>query len=70
MSTILDLLYREYCRARLVEMRKQLLLSVPKDEIRAANRDACDPAGPDDRGRGLGNETATKKLLPSDRRVS
>ena len=26
MSTLLDLLYREYCRARLAEMGKQLLL--------------------------------------------
>jgi hypothetical protein len=33
MSTIFDLLYREYCRARLAEMRKQLLVSVPADEI-------------------------------------
>ena len=33
MSTILDLLYREYCRARLAEMRKQLLLPVASDEI-------------------------------------
>jgi hypothetical protein len=26
MPTIFDVLYREFCRARLVEMRKQLLL--------------------------------------------
>jgi hypothetical protein len=51
MSAILDLLYREYCRARLAEMRKQLLLSVANDEIPAANWDASDPASPDDRGR-------------------
>jgi hypothetical protein len=65
MSAILDLLYREYCRARLAEMRKQLLLSVAKDEIPAANWDASDPAGPDARGRGLGHDTATKKPQPS-----
>jgi hypothetical protein len=50
MSAILDLLYREYCRARLAEMRKQLLLSVANDEIPEANWGAGDPAGPDDRG--------------------
>ncbi|MCA1414397.1 hypothetical protein I6F30_25075 [Bradyrhizobium sp. NBAIM20] len=27
MPIILDLLYREYCRARLAEMRKQLLIA-------------------------------------------
>jgi hypothetical protein len=67
MSTILDLLYREYCRARLTEMRKQLLLSVPNNEMPAANSDASDPS---DQNRGLGNEAATTKLPPSGRRVS
>jgi hypothetical protein len=61
MSAILDLIYREYCRARLAEMRKQLLLSVANDEISAANCDASDPAGPDDRGRVLGDDTATNE---------
>jgi hypothetical protein len=67
MSAILDLLYREYCRARLAEMRKQLLLSVASDEITVANWDASDPTGSDDRGHGLGDDTvlgddtATKK---------
>ena len=69
MSAILDLLYREYCRARLAEMRKQLLLSVANDEIPAANGDATDPAGPDDRGLGLGDDAATKKPQPSGSRV-
>jgi hypothetical protein len=69
MSAILDLLYREYCRARLAEMRKQLLLSAVNDEIPAANWDANDPAGPDDRGRGLGDNTVTKKPQPSGSRV-
>jgi hypothetical protein len=61
MSAILDLLYREYCRARLAEMRKQLLLSVANDETPAANWDASDRAGPDDRGCGLGDDISTKK---------
>lgn len=30
MPAIFDLLYREYCCARLVEMRKQLLISPPE----------------------------------------
>jgi hypothetical protein len=39
MSTIFDLLYREYCLARLAEMRKQLLLSGSR-EPPEANCDA------------------------------
>jgi hypothetical protein len=61
MPAILDLIYREYCRARLAEMRKQLLLSANNDEIPAANWDAGDPAGPDAWGRGLDDDTATKE---------
>jgi hypothetical protein len=69
MSAILDLLYREYCRARLAEMRKQLLLSVANDEIPAANWDASDPTRPDDRDRSLGDDIATKKPQPSGNRI-
>jgi hypothetical protein len=69
MSAILDLLYREYCRARLAEMRQQLLLSVPNDEISATDWAASDPAGPEDRGRRLGDDNATKTPQPSARRV-
>ncbi len=32
MSTIVDMLYREYCRARLAEMRKQLSIPVAGDD--------------------------------------
>jgi hypothetical protein len=32
MPTILDLLYREYCRARLAEMRKQLFVRLESHE--------------------------------------
>ena len=32
MPAIFDLLYREYCRARLAEMRKQLLISPDRHE--------------------------------------
>lgn len=41
MPTILDLLYREYCRARLAEMRKQLLIAAERSEALEA---ACHPA--------------------------
>ena len=58
--SILDLLYREYCRARLAEMRQQLLLSVA-DEIPAANGDTSNRTGPDDRSRSLDEDFATKK---------
>ena len=37
MSAVFDFLYREYCRARLAEMRKQLLLR------RGMPESACDP---------------------------
>ena len=69
MSALLDLFYREYCRARLAEMRQQLLLSAANDEIPAAIWDASDPGGPDDKGRGLGDDTATNKPRPSGNRV-
>ncbi len=39
MFTLFDLLYREYCRARLAEMRKQLLLTGNR-EVSEANDDA------------------------------
>ena len=37
MSTLVDMLYREYCRARLAEMRKQLLKPVASDDILQAS---------------------------------
>ncbi|MDA9532981.1 hypothetical protein ACM42_31835 [Bradyrhizobium sp. CCBAU 25338] len=45
MPTILDLLYREYCRARLAEMRKQLLIAAERSEAREADHH---PAKQDD----------------------
>jgi hypothetical protein len=82
MPYIFDLLYREYCRARLAEMRKQLLLVSPtihsepepiwdaKDAVGASSDKA------DGNGRGLAateptlNETAgrvTEALSRSER---
>jgi hypothetical protein len=65
MSAILDLLYREYCGARLAEMRKQLLLSVANDEIPVANWDAS----LDDQSHSLGDDISTKKQNRSGNRV-
>jgi hypothetical protein len=42
MPTILDLLYREYCRARLAEMRKQLLIAAERSEAREVHHQAAD----------------------------
>jgi hypothetical protein len=51
---IFDLLYREYCRARLAEMRKQLLIPrTESQEVPEANCDARHPDGVADRGSGL-----------------
>ncbi|MBR0754583.1 hypothetical protein JQ604_20555 [Bradyrhizobium jicamae] len=33
MPAIFDILYREYCRARLAEMRKQFLISPEKHKV-------------------------------------
>lgn len=48
MPIILDLLYREYCRARLAEMRKQLLIAAERSEAPEAKHHPADQ-GDDDR---------------------
>ena len=61
MPTIFDFLYREYCRARLAEMRKQLLLSAESHMVPDANRDVSDAGGSDGRDSGFGDDrTATQ----------
>ncbi len=45
MPAIFDLLYREYCRARLAEMRTQLLISSARHEVPEAICDAKDAVG-------------------------
>jgi hypothetical protein len=52
MVTIFDFLYREYCRARLAEMRKQLLL-VPGPALPEASGDASHLSGSN---RGFGDD--------------
>jgi len=42
MPALFDLLYREYCRARLAEMRKQLLISPKMHEVPQAFCDATE----------------------------
>ncbi|MGX1285392.1 hypothetical protein [Bradyrhizobium elkanii] len=46
MSTIFDMLYHEYCRARLAEMRKQHLLPAIGDAAQAAPSEDSDPPRP------------------------
>jgi hypothetical protein len=45
MPALFDLLYREYCRARLAEMRKQLLISPRRHEAPEALCDEKDGHG-------------------------
>ena len=60
MPAIFDLLYREYCRARLAEMRKQLLISPERHEVREVFCDAKDAVGASPVG---GGETTTQHEL-------
>ncbi len=60
MPAIFDLLYREYCRARLAEMRKQLLLRAHGREVPEANCDAGDFDDTADRGDGLRHEAGRR----------
>jgi hypothetical protein len=55
MPAIFDLLYREYCRARLAEMRKQLLLRTESHEAPEVIYNAVYPDGAGDQGSGLSN---------------
>jgi hypothetical protein len=56
LPAIFEFLYREYCRSRLVEMRKQLLLVHPKSpEVPASDSKVSNSNNADDRGCGLGD---------------
>jgi hypothetical protein len=50
MPALFNFLYREYCRARLAEMRKQLLIRTDSPEVLEAHRHSDGAA---DRGSGL-----------------
>ncbi len=54
MPIIFDLLYREFCRARLAEMRAQLLLW-PGPAVTEENCEAGHPDDVADGGKGLGS---------------
>ena len=56
MPAILDLLYREYCRARLAEMRQQLLISTESQAVPEANRDVGYPTGSAGRDGSFGDD--------------
>ena len=60
MPAIFDLLYREYCRARLAEMRKQLLISPDRHEVPEA---LCDPKNAIGASPVGGSETTTQREL-------
>lgn len=45
MPAIFELLYKEFCRARLAEMRKQLLLTRKQPGVFQALEDFSDPDG-------------------------
>jgi len=47
MPALLDRLYLEYCRARLAEMRQQLLIQADSREVPEANCDASHSDGAD-----------------------
>ncbi len=47
MPAIFELLYKEFCRARLAEMRKQLLLTGKRPELFRADERLSDPDGAD-----------------------
>jgi hypothetical protein len=55
MPAIFDLLYREYCRARLAEMRKELLISTER-AVPEANRNVSYLGGSASRASGFGDD--------------
>jgi hypothetical protein len=59
MPAIFDLLYREYCRARLTEMRKQLLIRPVNHEVQEANSDVSHAGGSAGRDSGFGDDRTT-----------
>ena len=58
MPAIFDFLYREYCRARLAEMGKQLLISTESQAVPEANRDVGCTGGSAGRDSAFGDDRA------------
>lgn len=67
MPAIFDLLYREYCRARLAEMRKQLLISPERQEVSEAICDPTNTVGASPAGEVHGEAAAP--IAPVDHRI-
>jgi hypothetical protein len=55
MPTLFDVLYREFCRTRLAEMRKQLLLWPGTPAVSGEHCEAGQPDDAADRGINLGS---------------
>ena len=64
MPAIFDLLYREYCRARLAEMREQLLISTESQAVPEANREVDYLGGSASRDSGFGDDRTGAHLTP------
>ena len=63
MPAIFDILYREYCRARLAEMRKQLLISPERHKVPEAICDANDTVTTSEGSQVSGGGAAKHELL-------
>jgi hypothetical protein len=61
MPAIFDLLYREYCRARLAEMRQQLLVSTESQAVPEGNRDVGYLGGSASRDSGFGDDRTARQ---------
>lgn len=67
MPNIFDVLYREFCRARLAEMRKQLLLWPGTPAASEGNFEASHPDGAAD---SIGSESSQERDSHAERRHS
>lgn len=67
MPVILEYLYREYCRARLAEMRKQLLIRAPGQDSSETNRDASHRHHADGGAQGLDGSPGDAPTGPIER---
>jgi hypothetical protein len=62
MPAIFEILYREYCRARLAEMRKQFLISPEKHKVPEALSEINDAVGTDEENQVSGGGAAKREL--------
>ncbi len=67
MSTLVEMFYREYCRARLAEMRKQLLIPVASDDILQTFWEDGERFRPRQSKRRLANERASNHQVAQAR---